>query len=383
MTTYDTIVLGGGAMGGAATYHLAKTGERVLLLEQFEFGHMWGSSHGDSRIIRYSYNEPRYIELARAAYRLWADVEAEVGEQLLVKTGGIDFGKHDEKTLSDTLNSVRLANISHEWLDADEANKRFPQFHFDEDMRVLYQADSGMLKADKCIQAHLRLAGKYGAKLMEKTPVTRIDLHSDSVTVHTPDATYTSARLVVTAGAWTKRLLADVGVDLPLQPLRCQVAYFNPKDDDPMRYDSSQMPVYIWHRHQDITQAMYGLPSLNGSGVKAAFHNGQKVDHPSQVDYTAHESGVTAIRQSLQPYLPRVMAGDLVATYICLYTMTPDEDFIIDRHPQHQNVVIGAGFSGHGFKFSTLIGKMLSDLVLTGATPYDTSLFKLSRFGIS
>ncbi len=382
MTHYDTIVLGGGVMGGATAYYLAKNGERVLLLEQFEFGHIWGSSHGDSRIIRYSYNEPRYIGLARSAYHLWSQVEAEIGEQLLIKTGGIDFGKQDEKTLLDTLHSVQMANISHEWLGADEANERFPQFHFDDDMCVLYQADSGMLKADACLQAHLRLAGKYGATLVEKSPVTKIDIHPDSVTVHTTNNQYTSARLVVTAGAWTKRLLGEIGMNVPLQPLRCQVAYFNPQNDDPMRYDSSQMPVYIWHRNQNINEAMYGLPSLNGSGVKAAFHTGQKINHPSEVDYTAHESGVMAIRQTLQPYLPRVMAGDLLVTYICLYTMTPDEDFIIDHHPQHKHVVIGAGFSGHGFKFSTLIGKMLTDLVLTGETPHDTSLFKLSRFGI-
>ncbi len=218
---YDTIVLGGGIMGSATAYYLAKAGERVLLLEQFEFGHNKGSSHGDSRIIRYSYNEPRYIALARDAYRLWGDIEAESGEQLLIKTGGIDFGKSDEKTLLETRDSVALAEISHEWLSAGEANKRFPQFHFDEDMSVLYQADSGLLRADLCVQTHLRLAGKYGAILVEKTPVNAIDIHPNSVTVHTPDTTYTSARLVVKAGAWAGKLLAQKGLTVRLQSLRC------------------------------------------------------------------------------------------------------------------------------------------------------------------
>ncbi len=378
--TYDTIVLGGGAMGSATAYYLAKAGERVLLLEQFTFGHSWGSSHGDSRIIRYSYNEPRYIELARSAYALWSDLENEIGEQLLIKTGGIDFGKPHEKTLIDTINSVRLAGISHELFTADEANKRFTQFHFDNDMQVLYQADSGMLKASECVQAHLRLAGKYGAVLVEKMPVNQIDIHADSVTVQTPDANYTASRLVVTAGAWAGRLLAETGVHVSLQPLRCQVGYFNPKDEPLAHYDKSLMPVYIWHRNNDINQAMYGLPSLNGSGVKAAFHGGGKVAHPSEVDYTPSTETIDTIRQTLSPHLPRVMAGDLMATYICLYTMTTDEDFIIDHHPHHSHVVFGAGFSVHGFKFSTLIGKMLSDLVLDGQTPYNTELFKLARF---
>lgn len=377
---YDTIVLGGGIMGSATAYYLAKAGERVLLLEQFEFGHNKGSSHGDSRIIRYSYNEPRYIELARDAYRLWGDVETESGEQLLIKTGGIDFGQAGEKTLLDTLNSVRLSGISHEWLSADEANRRFPQFHFDDDMNVLYQSDSGMLKADLCVQTHLRLAGKYGATLIEKVPVTKIDIHPHSVTVYTPNMTYTAGRLVITAGAWAGRLLAETGVNVPLQPLRCQVAYFSPKDAPLAQFDNSVMPVYIWHREHDINSAMYGLPSLNGSGVKAAFHTGQKVAHPSQINYTPEDSGVDAIRNTLHPHMPLVMGGDLLATYICLYTMTPDEDFIVDHYPKYSHVAIGAGFSGHGFKFGTLIGKMLADLVLNGSTPHDTSLFKIARF---
>ena len=377
---YDTIVLGGGVMGSATAYYLAKAGERVLLLEQFEFGHNKGSSHGDSRIIRYSYNEPRYIALARDAYHLWGDIETESGEQLLIRTGGIDFGKSDEKTLLETRDSVTLAGISHEWLSADEANKRFPQFRFDEDMNVLYQADSGLLKADLCVQTHLRLAGKYGAVLVEKTPVSAIDIHPNHVTIRTPSTTYTSARLVVTVGAWAGKLLAQTGLTLPLQPLRCQVAYFNPKDAPLSYFDKSVMPVYIWHRNHDINSAMYGLPSLNGSGVKAAFHTGQKVTHPSEINYTPDDSIVEAIRNTLAPHMPQVMNGDVLATYICLYTMTPDEDFIVDNHPNYPHVAIGAGFSGHGFKFGTLIGKMLSDLVLTGSTPHDTSLFKIARF---
>lgn len=275
-----------------------------------------------------------------------------------------------------------MANIPHEWLTADEANQRFPQFHFDDDMMVLYQADSGMLRADLCLQTHWRLAVNYGATLVETTPVTAIDIHADSVIVHTPHAAYTAGRLVVTAGAWAQSLLAKTGITLPLQILRCQVAYFRPKEKPLAQFDQSAMPVYIWHRNDDINQAMYGLPSLNGSGVKAAFHGGQPVAHPSAIDYTPSAQTVTAIRETLHPYLPDVMRGDVLVTYICLYTMTPDEDFIVDRHPNHPHVAIGAGFSGHGFKFSTLIGKMLSDLVLHGETPHDTSLFKIARFTV-
>jgi monomeric sarcosine oxidase len=381
MATYDAIVLGAGAMGSAAAYHLAKSGQRVLLLEQFRLGHTRGSSHGSTRIIRYSYDDPRYVQLAKATYPLWFKLEEEAGETLYIKTGGIDFGQPDEPTLDATIETVRGAQIPHEILDADEGEKRFPQFRFDAGMTVLYQPDSGLLAAERCIQAHQRLAEQHGATIHDSTPVTGLTLHGDSVEITTPDETHSAGRLVVTAGSWAGRLLASTGLKLPLQPLRCQPAYFMPVTDDPALYLPDRMPVSIFHREGDINQVVYTLPNYENGGVKAAFHGGQPVDHPDDVDYTPYDGTVEAIRALTRRCIPAIGDGPLVETNICLYTMTPDTHFVIDRHPQHSQIVIGAGFSGHGFKFSAVIGSILCDLALEGTTQHDISLFGLGRFG--
>jgi monomeric sarcosine oxidase len=381
MPTYDAIVLGAGAMGSAAAYYLAKAGQRVLLLEQFEIGHRRGSSHGATRIIRYAYNDRRYVELARATYPLWSELEQAAGETLYVKTGGIDFGQADEASLQETVQAMRDSGIAYEALGADEANRRFPQFRFQPGMIVIYQPDSGLLAAERCVRAHLRLAGRHGAVIRERTPVTGIDLQGDSVTVTTGAERFSAGRLVITAGAWAGRLLAGLGAELPLEPRRCQPGHFRPAGDDPARYSAGQMPVFIYHREGDLHHAIYGLPDYEGSGVKAAFfYYGDALRHPDEVNYTPDPAEVERIREQARRFLPAVGAGTLVETHVCLYTMTPDSHFVVDHLPGHAHVVIGAGFSGHGFKFSTGIGSILCDLALRGETPHDLSLFRLARF---
>lgn len=392
MQTYDLIILGAGAMGSAAAYYAAKANQRVLLLEQFEIDHRWGSSWGQGRIIRYSYADPEYIQLARETYPLWRELEAESGETLWVVTGGIDFGAPDDPRLISTINAVRGAGLTHEIFTADDAQKRFPQFHFRTGMNVLYQPESGLIMPSRCVQTHVRMAQKYGAVVKDQTAVSRLEIHPDSVTVHTADESYSAGRLIMTAGSWAGRLLAEqTGLTLPLQPLRCQEALFTPPDTS---YDTAHMPVFIYHRklrkkgvfaaHDPNDDAsMYGLPSHDGSGVKAAFHAGTPFNHPLEINYDPSAEAVVKIRMEISDVLPFVKNARLALTRICLYTMTPDEHFIIDRHPAHPHVVIGAGFSGHGFKFSTGIGKILVDLAVHSTTPHDIQLFQLGRFGLS
>ena len=374
--TYDVIVIGAGAMGSAAAYYLSKAGQKVLLLEQFEIDHKYGSSYGYSRIIRYSYDDTRYIDLAKAAYPLWFALEEESGETLYTKTGGIDFGKVGELTLQETIDSVNAANIPHELLDAAEGMRRFPQFHFDDDMQVLYQAETGMLKASKCVTTHIKLA--HNATVMDHTPVTSITIHEDSIDVTTDKEAYSAGKLIVTAGAWMARLMAQTGIDLPLQPLRCQPMFFRPTNE--VNHSAGAMPIFIFHRGGNIHDAVYGIPDHDNVGVKAAFHGGQEVNHPSEVNYTPDSETVEAVRAINRHYIPGIAEGELLESRICLYTMTPDLDFIIDHHPQHKHVIVAGGFSGHGFKFSTLIGSILSDLALEGSTEHDLSLFKVLRF---
>ena len=376
--TYDAIVIGQGAMGSAAAYYLARRGQRVLALEQFELDHQRGSSYGHSRIIRYSYHHPAYVSLARDTFPLWRAVEAELGEQLYVKTGGIDFGPADDPILRQTIAAVNSGGIDHELISADEAGKRFPQFHFADGSEVLYQPDSGFIKASRAVLGHVELARRHGAEVKDKTPVTSIRLGSDSVEVEAAGESYAAGRLILTTGAWTRTLLREQGIDLPLAALRCQLNFMSPPE--PRDFAAERCPVWIAHVRTTHPESVYGIPAHDGSGFKIAFHGGQAHAHPSQIDYTPEQSDVEGLRDFMRRYIPRLAEAPVSESRICLYTQTPDEDFIVDKLPQHSHVVIGAGFSGHGFKFSTTVGKMLSDLALDGATPHDDSLFKMRRF---
>jgi monomeric sarcosine oxidase len=370
MQAFDIIIIGAGAMGSAAAYYAAKAGQRVLLLEQFEIDHQKGSSYGLSRIIRYAYDHPAYIRMAKRVYPMWAALEEESGEKLYIRTGGIDFAVlEDAPSLRDTIASLQAENIQHEILAPQEAEQRFPHFRFDDNMTVLYQDDTGMLPASKCVQTHIRLAQKYGADVCDNKPVTRINIHTDSVDVYTVNDRYSAAKLIISAGSWTNNLL---DFKLPLQTLKCHEIYFQP--GRPMDH----MPVFIAHSSSFVGDTFYGIPSVNGSGVKASIHGGPPVEHP--IDYTPDTSIIENVRGFLRQHIPSLGYAPMISMRVCLYTMTPDTHFIIDYHPAHRHVVIASPCSGHGFKFSTFIGSMLVDMALHGRTDQDISLFSINRF---
>ena len=376
--TYDTIVIGAGAMGSAAAYYLSRRGQRVLLLEQFAIDHQRGSSYGFSRIIRYSYDSPAYVELAKDTYPLWFALEDELGERLVTKTGGIDFGPADDPTLQATIASVRESSLPHQLLSPMAAQQQFPQFRFDDHFAVLYQPDSGFVRASRAVRGHVRLARANGVEILENTAVAAIRIGRDKVEVRCSRGDFSAARLVVTAGAWAKSLLAQTGIELPLRALRCQLNFFSPPDL-PL-HSAEQCPVYIAHLRGRDGEAIYGIPAHADSGFKVAFHAGPAVAHPDEIDYRPAAENAEKLRPFLRAHIPGVAESPVQSQRICLYTQTPDEHFIVDQHPEYAHVVIGAGFSGHGFKFSTSIGKMLSDIVLDGSTPHNDSLFKLARF---
>ena len=376
---FDAIVIGAGGVGSAAAYYLSLAGQKVLLLEQFELNHQKGSSYGFSRVIRYTYDNPIYIELMRAAYPLWFALESAAGEQLYVKTGGLDFGFPSEKTFQILKQSMDEAGLDYEYLSADEVSQRFPQFQLDEGMAALYQTETGLLRASRCVLAHIRLAQKQGATVSDRTPVTKIIPHANSVEVHTATETYTAERLVITAGSWSKALLAEQGIELPLKIMPCQLGFYQPKE--PAAFEPGKFPVFFAHMNGDYGEMPYGIPHEDESiGVKVTtFYGWNTVDRPSEVDYTPSEEWLERIRNFSRQYIPGA-AGETISTRRCLYTLTPDKHFVVDSHPQYNHIAIGAGFSGHGFKFTTLTGKMLAELALEGKTKHDTSLFKLSRF---
>lgn len=377
MTTYDAIVIGAGIVGSGAAYHLSKAGQRVLLLEQFERDHKNGSSYGDSRIIRYAYDKTAYIKLIQAVFPLWEQLSQESGETLFIQTGGIDFGYPETDTFHDTLTSLREMNIPHELLSPDEAQRRFPQFRFADAMKVIYQADSGILAASACVRAHLSLAEKQGAVIKENSPVTQVQIQGDSISVHTAQDQFSAGRLIIAAGGWANDLLAQQEITFPLEVLRCQLNFYQP--EQPEQYTPATMPVFIAHNPEQLA---YGMPTHNQAqpAVKAAWHGGPPHKHPSEINYEPDDHTVESVRGLLRSHIPGVADAPLQSARVCLYTMTPDKDFIMDVHPEHPQIVFGAGFSGHGFKFGTLLGKILTDLALSGETEHDISLFRADRF---
>lgn len=375
---FDAIVIGAGAMGSAAAYYLSERGQRVLLLEQFELDHRLGSSYGYSRIIRYAYDHPEYVELAKDTFPLWFALQEKLGEQLVFQTGGIDFGPAGEASLEATIAAMQSSGLPYELLTPAEAKRRFPQFRLADDFKALYQPDSGFVAASKAVLGHIKLAKTNGAVVKDCTPVTALRLASDSVEVATADETYAAGQLIVTAGAWAQRLLERTGLELPLVPLRCQLNFMAPADLSP--YKAENCPVWIAHVARLFPESIYGIPSHDGSGFKIAFHGGPPFAHPAEIKREPDTENVAALRPFMRAHIPGIAEAPVRESRICLYTQTPDEHFVVDKHPEHAHVVIGAGFSGHGFKFSTTIGKMLTEIALDGATPHNDSLFKIERF---
>jgi monomeric sarcosine oxidase len=371
---FDAIVIGAGAMGSAAAYHLARKGHKTLLLEQFSLDHQFGSSYGHSRIIRYAYDHPAYIEMARLVFPMWGELESESGEDLLQTTGGLDAGRLDWPHFVATRDSMRQMNISFEELSPADVSRHFPQFRLDEDMIGLFQPDAGLVRPSRTVKTLVQLAKKHGADFVDDCPVTRIDTVQSGVTVHTANDTHQAERLVVCAGSWAKTLLESVGLNLPLQATRNQLLFFDAGD---VAYDVPQMPIYIFW--DEFTY--YGIGGTDGTGFKCAQHKIDMPVLPDAVDRSHNPAYEARVREFLKRHIPAMAERPMTESRVCLYTMTPDEHFVIDRHPEYAHIAIGAGFSGHGFKFSPLIGQMLAQLVCGEVVTGDVSLFRADRFG--
>ena len=373
---YDVIVIGAGAVGSATAYPAAKAGRSVLLLEQYAIDHQRGSSHGYSRIIRYAYDHPAYVELAKAAYPAWSALEEDCGETLYVRTGGLDFATPGESSFVTTVNTLAQTNIPHEVISAAEVRELFPQFRPDPDMIALYQKDAGVLRASRAVQAHVRLARQYGAVVCDNTPVLAITPVTEGVEVRTANETFAGARLVLASGAWLKPMLLPLGLNLPLQPIAPQENYLTPIEAE--LFTTNHFPIWMAHLQAEYGNILYGLPSIDGSGVKIGLHGGPPID-PASPERIPDTQLAQKMLDFARTFIPQA-AGSVASSRVCLYTMTPDEHFIIDQHPEYPQVIIASCCSGHAFKFSTLLGSILTDLALSGETVHDIGLFKLSRF---
>ena len=376
--SYDVIVVGAGAGGSAAAYHAARAGHSVLLIERFEIDHQNGSSYGASRIIRYAYDNLPCANLMKAVYPAWRAFEEASGERLYTRSGGLDFGFPDEPTMIETARSLDNSAIPYESLPRRDAEARFPQFRFEDGMQILFQADSGVIEASKSVRAHVRMARQHGATVLENAPVTGISVLPDSVLVTTPQGQFAGAKLILVPGGWGNEVFNMVGLSLPLHVLKAQEQYFAAQP--PQDYEPARFPVFIAHLKEHYGWMPYGLPSMAGSGLKVGMHGGPRVDDVNTMDRTADVAATENARAFMTKFIPAGAEAPLLYARSCLYTMTPDEHFILDVHPQFPHVVISASCSGHAFKFSTLLGDILSDLAFAGSTPHDISFFRMSRF---
>ena len=368
--TYDAIVLGAGGMGGAALYHLARRGARVLGLEQFTVPHDRGSSHGLSRIIRLAYWEhPDYVLLVRRAYDLWRDLERTTGQSLLTVTGSIDGGRPDSRPIEGALAACRAHRLEHERLDAAALTRRFPGYRLPSDHVAVFQPQGGFLHAERCVVAHVEAARTLGATVRTAERVTGWTADGGSVRVTTAHRVYEAGRLVIAAGAWLPRLLPTVARTITVE--RQVVMWTHPLR--PELFTADRFPVfYIDTPHG----AFYGFPDDPSRGFKIGkYHHRRQVVDPDTVDRSCSPEDEATLRDGIVHYFPDAN-GPTAATSICLFTNTPDEHFVIDRLPDHPEVVVAGGFSGHGFKFCSVVGEMVADLVL------DRSSSRLDLFAI-
>ncbi len=369
---YDAIVLGLGGIGSGAAYWLAKRGARVLGLEQFAFGHVRGESHDHSRIIRLSYHTPHYVQLAQAAYAAWAALEADSGEIVVTRTGGLDLGPRDGAIpLAHYAASMRACGVPFQELDAAAIRARWPAFTIGDDIWGLYQADGGFVAAARATAAHQRAARAFGADLREHAMVTALRDLGGEIGVEAGGESYRTRKLVIAAGPWSARALAAFDVSIPLEVTKEQVTYFAPAE--PRRFAPDRFPVWIWMDDPSF----YGFPNLAGAGVKVAQDAGGKAVDPDLRGFDPDPEISSRIRTFLSARLPSLLGPELV-TKTCLYTLTPDRDFVVDTLAEHPDVCIAIG-AGHAFKFASVLGRTLAEMALDGTSAFRLPEFRLDR----
>jgi sarcosine oxidase len=374
--SYDVVVIGLGAMGSATLFHLARRGLRVLGVEQFSQGHQLGSSHGDSRIIRETYFEhPLYVPLAQRAHELWRELEKTTGTSLMKIIGGLMIGPSDGTVVSGTLRSAREHRLPHEILTPAEVHERFPAFELEPQLVAVLDPRAGYLDPEACNRAHLDAARAAGAETRFDEPVLEWNADGEGVRVRTGAATYTANRLVIAAGAWSGGLARELR--LPLTVERQSVFWFEPGGPREA-YDPERFPIYAYE--YKAGHICYGFPRLH-RGVKASvMHSGEIAPSPDSIERMVNEHEATPLREALRPVLPRLAEAPVRERGVCLFTNTPDHDFIIDFHPLHPQVLISSPCSGHGFKFASAIGELQAELLITGKSRCDLSPFRIGRW---
>ena len=374
---YDVIIVGLGGMGSAILAHCARRGASVLGLEQFARGHDLGSSSGKSRMIRKAYFEdPAYVPLLLRAYELWRELEHSTGQDLLRITGLLMVGPEGAEVISGAQRAAREHNLPLESLTAREIRARYPMLRVQEDEIAVFEPDGGVLDPEKAVQAHLQSAGAAEGEMRFETPMESWEATADGFTVRLADgATIESRALVLSLGPWFKDALGKLGIEIQVQ--RNIQAWFAPATND---YAAGRFPPFLLDR-PGLPSPLYGFPDF-GDGVKAAFHaHGDFTDASLCAREIDPARDIAPIVQAMDQWMPGA-ARSLRAAKPCLYTLTPDCHFVVDRHPEHPRLVLCGGFSGHGFKFAPVIGEIGADLALENGSRHEIDFLSLGRFAL-
>ncbi len=371
---FDCIVIGVGAMGSATLYNLAKRGRRVLGLEQFDIPHAEGSSHGVNRIIRLAYYEhPSYVPLLRRAYELWSEIESIAGEQLIYKTGSIDTAPAGHEVFEGSLESCLLHDIPHRVLNHAQINEQFPGYQLPVGHMGILQQDGGFVLSERSIVAYANAAMSEGAEIHAREVVSGWEPDRGGVRVFTDRGEYTAERLIITAGAWSSGLIPILeGLAVPERQV---LAWLQPIDGS--LYTPEVFPVFNAYFDEG---RYYGFPVFGIPGFKVGrYHHLEEIIDLDSTIKTVNGEDEALLRSAVEKYFPKAN-GTTMTLKTCMFTNTPDEHFIVDSLPGNTQVVVAAGFSGHGFKFASVIGEILSDLAIKGETEHDIDLLKIDRF---
>ena len=377
---FDVIIIGMGSMGSAACYHLARAGCRVLGLEQFEIPHEHGSHSGQSRIIRKAYFEhPNYVPLLTAAYDNWSKLASSSGEQLFFKTGLVSFGKPDNPLITGIHASAEQHNIDINSISSEEMEQDYPPFSIPADYAKVVEPNAGFLSPERAILVHLTQAIAQNAVVHLSERMVSYQSFKQEIEVKTNKGSYLCKKLIFTAGPWADQLLPPLKPSLNVT--RQVLAWVNPKATK--SFGLNNFPC--WMLANPIGQGLfYGFPILPTSqfggphGMKVAYHHPGEITHPDQVNRSVTEEEKLFLSSFLKEFIPNGFdTFETVKT--CLYTNTPDDHFIVDVLPENENIILAAGFSGHGFKFASIVGEVLADLATKGKTVHPIEFLQLDR----
>jgi sarcosine oxidase len=372
---YDVIVLGVGGMGSATCFELARRGRRVLGLEQFRLVHDRGSSHGRTRIIRTAYYEhPTYVPLVRRAFERWLELEQLSGKHLLTACPCLSIGTPESEVIRGVKQAANEHRLVVEALSPSDLRQLFPPFRFSDQYVGLLEQESGFLYVEECVRSYVDAACWLRADIRAEEPAMEWQPEGSGVMVRTGKGTYYTARLVITAGPWAAGLLGRYGARLSV--MRQIPMWFATEDDRLFRRD--RFPIFIAETPEG---AFYGFPVIDADGLKVARHYGApELSSPTEVSRTVSDDDEIPVRRFLVEHLPSASGARRHAS-VCIYTLSPDRHFIIDVHPAHPQVALAAGFSGHGFKFASVVGEVLADLAEKGSTELPVEMFRIGRFG--